>query len=282
MSRPDGLYADVPHDDYHADPALSSTGVRHLTPPDWCPAKFRYEVDHPTERKPSAAMDIGQAYHTLAFGAGPEVVVIEAKDWRTNAAKDARDEARTAGLVPLLPDDYAGVQDMVRVLRADPTFQKVVTEGEPEASYWWHDYNGVQCRARADWLPKRSKGRLILPDLKSAKASEAGEFMRTSGVSYGYAQQADWYLRGLRALDVADQRAVFLFIAQETTPPYVVEIIQPNADAMRVAEILNDRALETYLRCVETGVWGGYHDGITLAGLPGWYSGPILESELTA
>jgi hypothetical protein len=169
---------------------------------------------------------------------------------------------------------------MVKVLRADPIFQALVTEGQPEASFWWHDLYGIECRGRVDWLPTRVKGRrLIVPDLKSARTANPHDFARTACIDYGYAQSADWYLRGLRAIGEADERATFVFIAQEKKPPYLVQPVQLNSDSMRAGEILNDRALETYAKCLETDTWPGYHEGIALAGMPGWYVNPILESE---
>lgn len=281
MTRPDGLYLGVDHDEYHDDPALSSTGARHLTPPS-CPAKFRWNADNRRERKVTPAMEFGQAYHTLAFDAGPEIVIIDAPDWRTKAAQAERDEARAAGKVPLLAYEHRKVQAMAAILRADTTFRALTVDGAPEVSLWWHDDHDVQCRARTDWLPEIRKGqRLILPDWKTTTSAHPETFGAKSMQRYGYAQQADWYTRGFRALDLADD-ALMLFAAQETEPPYVLQWIQPDADAMRVGRILNDRALETFARCTETNTWGGYADGIALASLPGWYANPIIESELTA
>ena len=282
MSRTDGLYLNIPHEEYHADSALSSSGVKLLTSPS-CPAKFRYAMDHPEAREVSEAMDRGQAYHTLVFGAGPEIVTIDADTWRTQSARAERDAARAEGKVPLLRDDYLEVCEMVRVLReyaiesggkSVPLFPGIIGDGHPEVSFWWHDLYGVECRGRVDWLPLRNGHRLIVPDLKSARSAEPAEFGRAA-MDLHYAQQADWYLRGLRAIGEADERAVFLFIAQEVEPPYIPQVIQLNADSMRAGETLNDRALETYARCVETNTWPGYEPGIALASLPGWYLNTI-------
>lgn len=278
MTRANGLYAGVPHDDYHADPALSSTWVKLLTPPS-CPALFKYERDHWADRKITDALDFGQAYHTLAFGAGPAIVEVDAASWRGKAAGEERDAIRAEGHVPVLTDDLADIRAMVAVLRVDPIFTALVTVGQPEASFWWTDLYGIQCRGRVDWLPVRGKGRLIVPDLKSARTANPHDFARTACVDYGYAQSADWYLRGLRAVGEADESAAFVFIAQEKKPPYLVQTIQLDADSMRAGEVLNDRALETYAKCLETDTWPGYAPGVALAGMPAWYVNPILESE---
>lgn len=278
MTRPAGLYLDVDHDEYHGDDALSSTWVKLLTPPS-CPALFKYERDHWADRKVTAALDFGQAYHTLAFGAGPEIAVVDAASWQGKAAQEERDAIRTNGQVPVLAGDHVTLRAMVAVLRDDPIFKALTADGQPEASFWWTDLYGIECRGRVDFLPKRGKGRLIIPDLKSARTANPHDFARTACVDYGYAQSADWYLRGLRAVDEADDSTAFIFLPQEKTPPYLVQPVQLNADSMRAGEVLNDRALETYAKCLETDTWPGYAPGVALAGMPGWYVNPILESE---
>lgn len=281
MDEP-GVYYGIPHGDYHAHPALSSTGARLLTDPS-CPALFRWAMDHPQAEQPIEALELGQAFHTFAFGVGPAVVEYPAGILAangaisTNDAKAFRDKTRAAGGVPLKAEQIALLKTMVAQLHADPIFRAAAKTGHPEVSYVWDEFNGVRCRARVDWLPEKGKGRLIVPDLKSARSAHPRTFARTAAVDHGYAQQADWYLRGLKALGI-DDRPVFVFFAQEKTPPYLVQPIQLDSDAMRVGEILNDRALETYARCVETGHWPGYVDGVALTSLPAWYTQPILES----
>ena len=51
------------------------------------------------------AMDMGSAIHKLVLGAGSAIKEIVADDFKTKAAQHARDEARAAGLVPLLSAD---------------------------------------------------------------------------------------------------------------------------------------------------------------------------------
>ena len=282
MTAP-GIYPDVSHDDYHAHPALSSTGARRLTDPS-CPALFRYAADHP-ERPAVEVLELGQAFHTLVFGAGPAVTTIPADVLAKNgavsttAAKAYCDGVRAEGGIPLKAEKVALLEAMAAVVRADPIFAAATAAGAPEVSAFWTDLYGVECRARFDWLPTRVKGRrLIVPDLKSARSAHPRTFARTAATEHGYAQQADWYLRGLRALGLADDRAAFVFFPQEKTPPFLVQPVQLDAEAMRVGEILNDRAIETYARCMESGRWPGYHDGVALAQLPGWYTQPVLES----
>lgn len=278
-----GLYEGISYEDYHADPvpggSLSSTWARWMVDPEWCPAKVRYQIDHPAVREITEEMEIGQAYHTKVFGEGPEIVEVEADDWRTKAAQDIRKAARAEGKTPLLTKTLAEIDAMVAVLKADPIAGLIFSDGRPELSFFWQDRHGIWCRGRVDWLPTPHEGRrLVVPDLKSARCAAPAAFGRAI-MDRGYAQQADWYLRGLRALGVADDSSVFAPIVQEKSAPYIVQPLQITEDDMAVGRILNDRALDLYAKCVESGQWPRYAEGFALAPMPSWYVNPILESE---
>lgn len=278
-----GIYDDIPHEDYHADPvpggSLSSTWARWMTDDEMCPAKVRWQIDHPAAREVTEDMEIGQAYHTKVFGQGPEIVAVEADDWRTRAAQEIRKAARAEGKTPLLARTLAEVDEMVSVLRADPHAAAIFSEGKAEQSFFWQDRHDIWCRGRVDWLPTPREGRrLIVPDLKSAKCA-APKVFGSAVMDRGYAQQADWYLRGLRALGIADESSIFVAIVQEKDPPYIVQPIQFTEDDMAVGRILNDRALDLYAECKASGKWPRYADGFALASMPSWYILPILESE---
>jgi hypothetical protein len=76
--------------------------------------------------------------------------------------------------------------------------------------------------------------------------------------TYGYHQQADFYLRGLRAIGHPAGDQPMRFICQEKTYPYLVQIHTCDELAMEVAAALNDRAIELYAACKEADSWPGY------------------------
>lgn len=258
---------------YHADPvpggSLSSTGARKLLPPS-CPALFRYEQDHPPEAK--RHFDVGTAAHKLVLGIGPEIVVIDADNYRTKAAQEARDEARENGAVPLLPGEFDEVAAMATALRDHPIASALLDpdRGLPEQNLIWQDrQTGVMRRARLDWLPENTRGRTIIPDYKTCVSAEP-DALAKSVHRFGYHQQADWYLTGAQELGLADDSAAFVFICQEKTAPYLVTVIELDSTAMRIGKARNRRALSIYQWCNETGTWPGYTDDIALLALPPW------------
>ena len=268
-----GVYDAMPEDMYHGDPvpggSLSSSGARKLLPPS-CPARFRYETDNPPP--PKDYFDLGSAAHRLVLGAGAEIAVIKAPDWRTKAAKDERDAARAEGFLPLLTAEHEQVQAMAAALRAHPVASALFNpeRGKPEQSLFWQDGPaGVWRRARYDWLPQAgARERLIIPDYKTTVAADLDNIAK-SVARYGYFQQAPWYLDGAIALGL-DADPAFVFVMQEKEPPYIVTVIQLDADALRMGRELNRQAIGLYRRCSESGEWPGYSDGIPHVSLPAW------------
>lgn len=268
-----GVY-DIPAADYHRDPvpggSLSSSGARKLLAPS-CPAKFKHWLDT-GQAEASAAMDFGSAAHQLVLGTGPEIVVVDAKDWRTKAAKEARDEAHARGAVPVLAHQHERVQEMAAALREHPDASRLLdpAHGRTEQTLvWWDDEAGVWRRALLDYLPHAHRHRqLIVPDYKTAESADLDAISRSLH-TYGYHQQVDWYLDGVTSLGLpSDGPPAMVLIVQETTRPYVITIVEPDPEAREIARTRNRKALDLYRRCMETGHWPGYAEDVVPVGLP--------------
>lgn len=264
-----GIY-DLSHDEYHAQrDSLSSSGARLLLPPS-CPALFRHAQDTPQE--PKKTFELGSAAHKLVLGEGPDLVKVDAEKWTTNAVKAEVAAIRDDGNIPLKPTEYQQVHDMADALRRHPVASMLFdpARGKPEQSLFWRDRpTGVMRRARFDWLPDAPSGRLIIPDYKTCRSAEPGALARAVE-EFGYHQQDDWYRAAARALELADDSAAFVFVCQEKTAPYVVTVVEMDAEARRIGAARNRRALEVFAECTESGVWPGYSDEIAYLSLPAW------------
>lgn len=251
-------------EEYFAGPlaraSLSSTGVRELLV---CPAKFRHNQLHP--RAPKKAFDVGHAAHQLVLGAGPELVRIDADEWRTNAIKAEVQSVRDRGAVPLKPADWDAVHAMAAALQSHDLAPKLFVRGKPEQTLIWVDEEtGVLCRAKLDWL--RPDGIVDYKTTESASPADAGRSM----AKYGYHVQGRFYLRGAQALRLVDEQAWFALAMQEKEPPYLVSVLQPDDPAMQIAELRVRKALLIYRECLETDMWPGYASEIHQASLPPW------------
>lgn len=268
-----GVYDDMPVETYHRDPvpggSLSCSGAKKLLPPS-CPARFRYERDHPPE--PTRTFDFGHAAHQMALGVGPEIVVVDANDWRTKAAQEQRDEAHATERVPILRAEYAEIVGMVAALRAHPVASALLSDGgHAESSLFWRDEkSGVMLRSRLDWRPAPKTGRTIGVDYKGMRSADPEKFARAA-MDYGFHQQAPFYIDGLKAHDLADDDAQFVFIVQEKTAPYLVSVVQLDVSALRIGRLLNRRAIDLYAKCVQRDEWPGYSDDVAHVSLPYFY-----------
>lgn len=280
-----GVY-DIPVDEYHADPvegrSLSSTGARKLLAPS-CPALFRYDQLNPPAPKPH--FDFGHAAHKIVLGAGAEIVVVadewgqDPNEWRTKAVKERVAEVRADGGIPIKPGDFDRVTAMAEALRAHPIAAALLAAGNGAAEQtlaWRDERTGVWRRALLDWLPDEpaSRGRLIITDYKTAAAAD-NDSIQKAAHSHGYHQQAAWYEDGVAALGLGEPAFVFIF--QEKTAPYLVNVVQLDAIAMRLGRERNREAIDLYRKCVAADRWPGYSDEIELIPLPAWIENQYLK-----
>lgn len=261
-----GVYDGMPDEQYHADPvrggSLSHTGARDLLPPS-CPAKYLHNRIH--GRPPKTEYDLGHAAHRYALGTGAALELVDADDYRTKAAREARDAARAAGKVPVLPSQLDDVERMVTVLRAHPLASRLLDPHRcqfEQSVFWYDDEFGVWRRARFDaW-----SGYIV--DYKTT--TNAGPAAAAKSMAnFDYHMQAGWYMDAAAAVGRPAQ--AFLNVFQETDPPYLVTVAQPDDEAMKVGRERNRRALEIYRDCMAAGRFPGYADDeVVQLSLPRW------------
>lgn len=261
----DGLSAEA----YHADrTTISSSGLRALLPPG-CPAQYQYDRDNPPA--PKREFDLGHAVHGEVLGEGPEIDVLPFDSYLTKPAKEARDEAREMGVVPLLRHEWDQVQAMAEAIRQHPVAGPLFAPGTGIAErslYWTEPRTGVRCRVRPDWLKEAGEGRRIVVDLKTARAVDPAALQRAV-YEHGYHAQAAFYLEGVKALGLhGDQEPAFIFVFQSKTPPYLVHLVELDFPALTLGAARNERALQIYAECQRTGIWPGFNDRITYLPLP--------------
>ncbi|MEM7272717.1 MAG: PD-(D/E)XK nuclease-like domain-containing protein [Actinomycetota bacterium] len=266
-----GLFPDVPEDVYHADPveggSLSSSGSKLIIE---SPAKYRWAADNPSPS--TAAQALGSAAHRVVLGSGPEIEEIDAADWRTKKAKEAKAEAEAAGKIPVLAKDFERVKAMADALREHPLAGPLLDPdgGSAEQTIVWDDpESGVRCRARLDWLRDAPDGgRSLVPDYKTARSAAPDAFGK-SVYDYGYHQQACHYLDGVNALNLGVDPS-FLFIVQETEPPHLVAVYQLDAQTMAAGRARNRWARQVYAECTANDDWPGYPPDVHAVSIPTW------------
>lgn len=247
-----GLHWDLSDEIYHGDPvpggSLSSSLARRLT--EYVPAKA---IAAHRNRKPTKAMNLGKAAHLHALGAGPQMIVWE-HDGRTKAGKEERaqwaDDIAAERAVAVTAAECDQVEGMAAALRANPEVAAMLDDGEPEVSAFWRERR-AWCRARVDLLGPRAYDYKTTDDASDRGFEHAME-------TYGYHQQADFYLRGLRILGHEAGDHPMRFICQEKQAPYLVQVHTCDELAMEIAHALNDRAIDIFAEGIKSGDWEGY------------------------
>jgi hypothetical protein len=271
IPRNDGLYSGISDIAYHSDKeSLSSSGARLLL--NATPAEYMQQLNEPPN--PKAQYDVGHCVHKMVLGEGSALVRVDADDWRTKAAKEARGKAWAEGKVPQLKHQIDTAQRMAGKVFEHPVAAKLLERGSAECSGFWHDPDThVRLRFRPDWLPDTT-GRPLIVDYKTAVSANPRKFAK-SAVDWGYHMQAPFYIDGLAAVTGADD-AAFLFIVQQKEPPHLVSVCQLEPEDIELGRQQNRRAIELYAACRESGHWPGY-DGITTVALPGWARRQITD-----
>jgi len=154
-----GIY-DISADAYHADPVIEpslSSSIAHVL---LSSSPSHAWQEHPRlnpafEAEDEPKFDLGTAAHGLILQGDSGVTVIEADDWRTKAAREARDAARAAGKTPLLAKHWDDVEQMAdaveRQLDAFRDPPRPLSDGLPERTLVWRE-GSIWCRVRLDWL----------------------------------------------------------------------------------------------------------------------------------
>ncbi len=257
-----GIYT-MPADRYHADPVVEpslSSGIGR-TLIYRSPAHARAE--HPRlnpdlEPENDERFDLGSAAHALLLEGENRMEVVSADDWRTKAAREARDAARAAGKHPVLLRQFADVNAMVEVAksaiaRCEDLGGLTLADGVPEQTLIWKE-GGAWFRARPDWT---SHDRRIKLDYKTTdQSANPLDWWRTIA-SMGYDFQASFYQRGDRVLGGPEDSS-FIFMVQEKSPPYAVSFIGLPPSYIALADAKVDQAIADWQRCIRTNEWPAY------------------------
>lgn len=269
-----GHYPDLDEADYHADPvvggSLSSTGARTLLD---VPARYAYEREHGGPA--SAPFDTGLVVHKLVLGVGAPVVEIDASDYKTKAARAAKDNARAAGKIPILSRELRAAEAMADTLHLHPIAGRLLARaGRPEQSFVARcPETEVMCRARTDWLPDvLDEARPLVVDYKTTVDASPDAFAG-SVRKFGYHIQASWYLDVLAWLNPDRPRGKFVFVAQEKTPPFLVSVHELDEEALSWGQVLGRKARDLWRACTASGDWPGYPLQVQNIRLPGWQIG---------
>lgn len=261
--------------EYHADPveagSLSSSGARTILK---SPALFDWEREHRVEK---TTYDVGHAAHAKVLGVGSPVIAYPDEHLTPSGNASTKvatlawaKDQRAAGLVPVTPDQMVDVDAMAEAI-LDHTLARSLIEapGASEQSMFAPDpETGVWLRARIDRLPDQDGSQTLALDLKTSTSADPREFQR-SAAEYGYDVQSEWYQHVLR-LTRGDVDTAFLFVVVEKAAPYLVSVIELDAEFAAIGRARMRRAIDTFKTCRDADDWPGYEEIVHLVDPPRW------------
>jgi hypothetical protein len=264
-------------DDYRAMKALSAGMAWTMVTE--CPAQAWYESPWNPEfiEKNGEDLDVGTMAHIAVLEPhlfDERVAIITANDWRTQAARNLRQEAYAEGKVPLLEKQFHLVTRLRLQLWESAAAELLFgADGMSEHAWEW-EWDGVPCKAKVDRFARIGRGMLV--DLKTAATPSPAAFQREM-VLRGHHLRAAWYLDGWDKFygDVDCYRFVVIGKAE----PHLISVYQLDDSALQRGRTLYRHALSLFRQCQDAGVWPGY-EGQRAAGekntpitinLPAWY-----------
>lgn len=153
-----------------------------------------------------------------------------------------------------------------------PTARQILYgDGMSELTIVWKDEElGTLCKGRIDRIGKLNTQPVVL-DVKTVSAVASLRNWQRSITDHSYCEQAAMYLGGLQTLmPLQEGTRSFLWLVCEVDPPYLVRLFDADYDAIQYGDQQFRAHLEQYAKCMATGDWPGYPDGIETVGLPAW------------
>jgi PDDEXK-like domain of unknown function (DUF3799) len=274
---------------YHRDdvadvPTLSSSIAKLLCTASPAHARAAHPKLNPNyETSEESKFDLGTAVHSLILEGIDCAHVVHAANWTTNAAKEERAWARENGKTPLLVKEWDRARQMVAAaetqLDAYNLSPRPFTDGRPEVPLVW-ETDGVACRALIDWLHDDA---VAVADYKSTSASAHPAAWPKTAMGIGAELQVAMHSAGVEA--VYGRRPVWLYIVQETYPPYALQVIEPDESWMTIGQSKLEHALDIWRRCLAADDWPAYPAQVARVAMPGYAEArwsELLEAEIAA
>ena len=299
MINEPGIYT-IPAEEYHADPcpqpSLSSSIARILIQDSPRHARNAHPRLNPNWVAPDSQrhLDLGSLCHALMLEGEDKAHIIQAhrfegkgkerhdtgepvEDYKTDAARTERDEARSRGLYPILAHEVEPIAAMIRACREQILESEVpdaFTNGKPEQTLIWQEFNGVWCRARLDWL--MSEKPVILDYKTSARSARPSNLSRLAAPS-GWCMQTSFYKRGFKAVFGADLDPRFIFVCQENFAPFALSLMEVSPSDEAIADAQTENAIRIFGECLKSGAWPGYSRRVERITSPPYYETAAME-----
>lgn len=264
----EGFHTDMDAGRYHADPcptpSLNHTVAKLILRSPLHAWKAHPRLGNKGRREGSSITAIGSAAHALTLGKGAEIVRIDADNYRTKDAQNARDAAYAQGFIPLLGKELAIAEAMAEIARP-VILDELGADFLAETAAIARD-GTTWLRIMADAMTPDHR---VVLDWKTTDSADPEVFAQK--VRTEYATQAAFYCQVLDLLDPGGiGRRRFLFGAQERDTPEAITFHELDPAAMEIASKQMERARIKWEACMLTNKWPPYDRGPHLVAPRSW------------
>lgn len=282
MSRPMGLYYDMPFEEYLAVEAFSNSDMKLLARSAWH-WKNRLPV------KETRAMLCGSLVHCAQLEPHaleqryvfvPDDAPRRPTEAQWNAAKSNESSTAAkawwkdfldtqAGRAIVSAEEFAVTKMQLEALAADATLRGFLSVGQSEVSLFWIDPDtGVYCKARPDHVHPHDARTVTLLDLKGTVDESPVGFGRTAA-RLGYHRQDAHYTAGFEAA-TGMKVEKFVFAAVTSAPPVLAVPYVLTDEIREQARDERRELLELYAWCQKEDRWPTYGSGIQMLDFPAY------------
>jgi hypothetical protein len=206
-------------------------------------------------------------------------------DWRTKAAREARETILAEGKIPLLVRDFERISEAAKRIASNAANQGLPIGLEGSHSELAIEFtedlgeDQVLCRCRIDHV----RADHVVLDVKKVNSAAPRDLERRI-VEYGMDIQQAAYTRAYEQLmPDALGRSDFVFLFAEIEPPY--EVVPARLDgALREIGLRRwQKAVRLWQQLLAEGSWPwpGYADGAVTLSAPAWVISQELPEEFT-
>jgi len=246
-------------EEYFSDPgysALQASSIKNLLR---SPAHYQAGL---VDDSQTPAMEFGTALHNLILE--PELgQVVEAPDCRRGTKEWNAFEAENEGKLLLKPDEFRAAKMMQEELFKNKTAKMLLQGGRAEIT-GFVQFPKFWGKCKVDYLLEDIN---VLVDYKTTTDARLTQFSKKV-IDYGYDISAAWYLDLARM--ITGEYFEYVFIAQEKTPPFAVQVFSTPAQILMLGSKKIVKAIEIYEKCLETNEWPAYPDELTPLTVPAW------------
>lgn len=271
---------DVTEAEYHADPcetpSLSSSLAKVLLAKSPLHAWHQHPRLGAGKREEKAVFDKGQLAHKLLLGKGREIAIIEADDFRSKSAREARDQAYSDNKIPALASVFENATKAAEAWTRRLAEKDIVLSGESEIQIVYQTLTNrgpIWVRIMVDHIIRGPRS-LVAYDFKTTQSAHPRACVN-SIVKYAYDVQQAAYVQGLALWAPECARDLeFAFLFGEFAAPYDITPGRLD-DALREhgEEGWNRAVVEFGEHTASSQAWPGYTNGMITFEAPGWLVG---------